>query len=246
MKLIWCCLQCSSQKFLVEGQSASFRFFSTASPQSTFSLLTERKLSIDLEMRMSGSSFFETPWWIPISSCDITKAKSRLSGLQTIYGKSGKLKKIDRLIFMFCIKVRLKISVLSENYCSWSNGDIFKPRELKKERAIVALERFRWGPSLDLLWDSRNGALWLEHCFLPIAFNQRHFFKYCALHLCFHFDKCDLQICLKGDLKIPYRRSYKKPYRLFSWLLLYIYLCRSTRSSSCMEDLSWCLDRPLH
>ena len=195
MKLIWCCLQCSSQKFLLEGQSASFRFFSTASPQSTFSLLTERKLSIDLEMRMSGSSFFETPWWIPISSCDITKAKSRLSGLQTIYGKSGKLKKIDRLIFMFCIKVRLKISVLSENYCSWSNGDIFKLRELKKERAIVALERFWWGPSLDLLRDSRNGALWLEHCCLPIAFNQRHFFKYCALHLCFHFDKCDLQIC---------------------------------------------------
>ena len=28
----------------------------------------------------------------------------------------------------------------------------------------MALERFWWGPSLDLLWDSRNGALWLEHC----------------------------------------------------------------------------------
>ena len=53
--------------------------------------------------------FFETPWWIPISSCDITKAKSRLSGLQTTHGKSGKLKKIHRLIFMLCIKVRLKI-----------------------------------------------------------------------------------------------------------------------------------------
>ena len=28
----------------------------------------------------------------------------------------------------------------------------------------MALERFWWGPSLDLLWDSCNGALWLEHC----------------------------------------------------------------------------------
>lgn len=25
------------------------------------------------------------------------------------------------------------------------------------------LERLCWGPSLDLLWDSCNGALWLEH-----------------------------------------------------------------------------------
>ena len=55
-------------------------------------------------MRLSGSSFFETPWWIPISSCDITKAKSRLSGLQTTHGKSGKLKKFHWLIFMLCIK----------------------------------------------------------------------------------------------------------------------------------------------
>ena len=28
----------------------------------------------------------------------------------------------------------------------------------------MALERFWWGPSLYLLRDSRNGALWLEHC----------------------------------------------------------------------------------
>ena len=28
----------------------------------------------------------------------------------------------------------------------------------------MVLERFWWGPSLDLLWDPRNGALWLEHC----------------------------------------------------------------------------------
>ena len=27
----------------------------------------------------------------------------------------------------------------------------------------MALERFWWGPSLDLLRDSRNGVLWLEH-----------------------------------------------------------------------------------
>ena len=33
----------------------------------------------------------------------ITKAKSRLSGLQTTHGKSGKLKKIHQLIFMFII-----------------------------------------------------------------------------------------------------------------------------------------------
>ena len=30
----------------------------------------------------------------------------------------------------------------------------------------MALERFLWGPSLDLLRDSRNGALWLEHWFV--------------------------------------------------------------------------------
>ena len=38
-----------------------------------------------------------------MSFCDITKAKSRLSGLQTTHGKSGKLKKIHRLIFMFIV-----------------------------------------------------------------------------------------------------------------------------------------------
>ena len=27
----------------------------------------------------------------------------------------------------------------------------------------MALEHFSWGPSIDLLQDSRNGALWLEH-----------------------------------------------------------------------------------
>ena len=30
----------------------------------------------------------------------------------------------------------------------------------------MALERFWWGPSLDLLRDSRNGTPWLEHCML--------------------------------------------------------------------------------
>ena len=55
-----------------------------------------------------------------------------------------------------------------ENYCSWSKRDHFKPGQLKKERAIMALERFWWGPSLDLLRDSHNGALWLEHCFILI------------------------------------------------------------------------------
>ena len=30
----------------------------------------------------------------------------------------------------------------------------------------MALECFWWGPFLDLLQDSRNGALWLEHCTL--------------------------------------------------------------------------------
>ena len=28
----------------------------------------------------------------------------------------------------------------------------------------MALERFCWGLSLDLLQDSRNSVLWLEHC----------------------------------------------------------------------------------
>ena len=50
--------------------------------------------------------------------CDITKAKSRLSGLQTTHGKSGKLKKIHRLIFMVrsteeSLFFRLKI------LCNW-------------------------------------------------------------------------------------------------------------------------------
>ena len=52
-------------------------------------------------MSLSGLSFFETPG--PMSFCDITKAKSRLSGLQNTHGKSGKLKKIHRLIFMFIV-----------------------------------------------------------------------------------------------------------------------------------------------
>ena len=38
-----------------------------------------------------------------MSFCDITKAKSRLSGLQTTHGKSGKLKKIHLLIFIFIV-----------------------------------------------------------------------------------------------------------------------------------------------
>ena len=41
------------------------------------------------------------PW--PMNFCNITKAKSRLSGLQTTHSKSGKLKKIHRLIFMFIV-----------------------------------------------------------------------------------------------------------------------------------------------
>ena len=32
----------------------------------------------------------------------------------------------------------------------------------------MALERFWWGPSLDLLRNSRNGALWLEHCLMTL------------------------------------------------------------------------------
>ena len=38
-----------------------------------------------------------------MSFCDIIKAKSRLSGLQTTHSKSGKFKKIRRLIFMFIV-----------------------------------------------------------------------------------------------------------------------------------------------
>ena len=65
-----------------------------ASLPSTYSLLTEKKVSIDLE---DGFARFNLP-------------KSRLSGLQTTHGKSGKLvgrsKKIHWLIFMLCKKLR--------------------------------------------------------------------------------------------------------------------------------------------
>ena len=32
----------------------------------------------------------------------------------------------------------------------------------------MALDHFWWGPSLDLLPDSCNGALWLEHCWVIV------------------------------------------------------------------------------
>ena len=38
-----------------------------------------------------------------MSFCDITKVKSRLIGLQITHGKSGKLKKIHRLISIFIV-----------------------------------------------------------------------------------------------------------------------------------------------
>ena len=38
-----------------------------------------------------------------MSFCDISKAKSRLIGLQITHGKSGKLKKIHRLISIFIV-----------------------------------------------------------------------------------------------------------------------------------------------
>ena len=38
----------------------------------------------------------------------------------------------------------------------------------------MALERFWWGPSLDMLWDSRNGALWLEHYKLGVKVVNDH------------------------------------------------------------------------
>ena len=51
-----------------------------------------------------------------MSSCDITKAKLRLSGLETTDGKSGKLKKIHRLTFMLCTKVQSHCS-LDQKFC---------------------------------------------------------------------------------------------------------------------------------
>ena len=51
-----------------------------------------------------------------MSFWDVTKAKSRLSGLQTTHGNSGKLKKIHRLIFMLCTKVRSRCS-LDQKFC---------------------------------------------------------------------------------------------------------------------------------
>ena len=38
----------------------------------------------------------------------------------------------------------------------------------------MALERFWWGPSLDILRDSRNGALWLEHYKLGVKVVNDH------------------------------------------------------------------------
>ena len=35
----------------------------------------------------------------------------------------------------------------------------------------MALERLWWGPSLDLLRDSRDGALWLDHCYYVLIEN---------------------------------------------------------------------------
>ena len=78
----------------IPSRSSSFRFFWTASPSFTFWLLTEKKVSIDLEM----------------SPCDVTKTKSRLSGLETTQGKSskhvGRFEKIHWLIFVLCKKVQ--------------------------------------------------------------------------------------------------------------------------------------------
>ena len=38
----------------------------------------------------------------------------------------------------------------------------------------MALERFWWGPSLDILQDSRNGALLLEHYKLGVKVVNDH------------------------------------------------------------------------
>ena len=64
---------------------------------------------------------------------------------------------------LLCTKVRSRCS-LDQKFCLI--GKLL--RQLKRERAIMALECFWWGPSLDLLRDSRNGALWLEHCFMRV------------------------------------------------------------------------------
>ena len=71
--------------------------------------------------------------------------------------------------FSCCVKryravvLRSKILFHWKNCCSWSNRDILKPREFKEGKRHNG---FCWGPSLDLLRDSRNGALWPEHCYL--------------------------------------------------------------------------------
>ena len=38
----------------------------------------------------------------------------------------------------------------------------------------MAIERFWWGSSLALLWDSHNGTLWLEHCKLGVKVVNGH------------------------------------------------------------------------
>ena len=41
----------------------------------------------------------------------------------------------------------------------------------KKLRAKLALSLFFWGPSLNAMWDSRNGAVWWKHCIIKCMCN---------------------------------------------------------------------------
>ena len=75
-------------------------------------------------------SFFETPWWIPMSFCDITKAKSRFSGLQTTQRKSGKpndfhvaYKGTESLFFRLKILFNWKIIVVEVTQTILSPGN---------------------------------------------------------------------------------------------------------------------------
>ena len=110
-----------------------------------------------------------------MSFCDITKAKSRFSGLQTTQRKSGKpidfhvaYKGRELLFFGLKILFNWKIIVVevTETFLS--------PWNYSKKRARMARERFWWGPSVDRLRDSRNGALWLEHYKLGVKVVNDH------------------------------------------------------------------------
>ena len=126
----------------------------------------------------------------------------------------------------------MKKSVLLEKYCSWSNRDIFKPRELKKERAIMALERFGGAISRSFAgfteWRTLAGTLvmvkgkiWkqLENfkiysfCDIQLKIYSLPNFNTISQFLLTSFPKSELFLCLR---KVDHVTNYcKKPITMY-------------------------------